>query len=126
MRRANRIAVVVVAALMTGSCTTAEHAANVAVIELDLGKLRSDGLYGPPDGLRAMHYEYCIEASAALLRTAASVDPSFSSQHAGGRSDCRDNEVLGMGNTHQPDARAIIRRLAGIPGVRRIRESVFE
>src|SRR6476619_5023653 len=31
-------------------------------IRLDLSGLREDGLYGPPDGLRALAYEFCIPA----------------------------------------------------------------
>ena len=35
-------------------------------ISFDLAALNEDGLYGPPDGLRALDYEFCIPAQEAL------------------------------------------------------------
>jgi hypothetical protein len=130
-QRASGSVLLLIATLLIAACGSTppragQTMATTAVIEPDLAQLRSDGLYGPPHGLRALHYEYCIESSAVRLQAAKAIDPTFSSQTAAGRSACRSGEVLGMGNTHQPGAREIIRRLARIPGVRRIRESVFE
>jgi hypothetical protein len=72
-------------------------------IHFDLTEFNDDGLYGPPDGLRAAMYEFRIPARADLAAQVASIDPTVqiyasSPGRIGGGSD----EYLCLGSTGQP------------------------
>ena len=98
-----------------------------AVIGFDLGRLNSDGLQGPPSGLRALDYEYCIPADEAAVAEVAAIDPSARFMPGSrGRIGCGEGEALVLGNTHQPGFRAILESLAALPYVARIVEAHFE
>jgi hypothetical protein len=98
-----------------------------AVIGFDLGRLNSDGLQGPPSGLRALDYEYCIPAVESAVAEVAAIDPSARFMPGSrGRIGCAAGETLVLGNTHQPGFRAILESLAALPYVARIVEAHFE
>lgn len=96
-------------------------------IAFDLTVLDDDGLYGPPDGRRALHYQFCIPAVVAYAHEVKSIDPSvvIYPQSTGSRA-CSRAEYLCMGNTHQPDFRKILAQLAELHYVGRIVRSDFE
>ncbi len=108
-----------------GGAAAGEGAA--ALIGFDLSRLNASGLQGPPDGLRALDYEFCIPDGPAFRAQVAAIDPS-ARFHPGrrGRSGCTPDQVLVLGNTHQDGFRAILHALAGLPYVARIAEAVFE
>lgn len=96
-------------------------------IGFDLGRLDDSGLYGPPDGRRALDYEFCIPQGLSYRERVAAIDPSarfFPGSR--GRIGCATGEVLVLGNTHQAGFREVLRGLAGLPFVARIVEAVFE
>jgi len=98
-----------------------------AKILFDLDSLDSEGLRGPRDGLRALHYEYCIPDRPELVREATAIDPTLEIQHGSpGRSGCAQDALLCLGHTHQPDFRSVLNRLAGMAAIAEIRESFFE
>jgi hypothetical protein len=96
-------------------------------ITFDLSRLNDQGLYGPPDGLRALNYEFCIPADPQLAAQVKAIDPT-SVIHAGsqGRSKCSREEYLCIGSTHQPGFRTVLLNLAGLPFVKRINQCFFE
>lgn len=137
-RRAQRFATVLFAAALSLACrdegklaseagkTKAEPATG-AKIEFDLGRLNSDGLAGPPDGLRAISYEFCVPDQAETLAEVQRIDPTVELMRgAHGRIGCGADEVLCLGSTHQPEWRAVLTKLAGLSYVRRIAEAHFE
>jgi heat shock protein HslJ len=96
-------------------------------IRFDLDRLDADGLQGPPDGLRALHYEYCIPHRPEAIREVTAIDPSLQIQRGSpGRIGCGTHELLCLGHTHQPGFRAVLEQLAALPMVREIREAFFE
>jgi len=98
-----------------------------AKIHLDLTKLDSDGLYGPPDGRRALSYEFCIPAIPACEREVLMVDGSIQLERdAPGRVGCGPGQTLCIGSTHRTDYRTVLRRLSRLPYVERIEECLFE
>jgi hypothetical protein len=104
-----------------------EGASPGVVIGFDLDRLDARGLQGPPDGLRALDYEYCIPDSDAHRAWVMAIDPGARFLPGGpGRIGCRPNDVLVLGNTRQPGYRAVLRALAELPFVERIAECVFE
>jgi len=118
------------AVLCVGSCQAAEERTKSfewAKVELELSRLDDAGLYGPSDGLRALDYEFCIPAGARFREEVASIDQSarFLGKSRG-RVGCRSDEVLVIGNTHQPDFRRVLARLAELPYVERIVPAWFE
>lgn len=96
-------------------------------ITFDLEHLNAQGLYGPPGGLRALDYEFCIPADPALEAQVKAIDPTIVI-HAGskGRIGCTKEEFLCIGNTHQPDFKEILLKLASLPDVKQIKQCFFE
>jgi hypothetical protein len=98
-----------------------------AVIGFDIGRLNADGLQGPPSGLRALDYEYCIPADESAVAEVAAIDPSSRFMPGSrGRIGCGEGQTLVLGNTHQPGFRAILESLAALPYATRIVEAHFE
>jgi hypothetical protein len=96
-------------------------------IRFDLNRLDESGLQGPPDGRRALDYEYCIPGAARYRERVATIDPSARFLPGSrGRIGCRPDQVLVLGNTHQPGFRDVLAALAELPFVERIAECVFE
>lgn len=100
---------------------------NEPKIRFDMERLDADGLHGPPDGLRALHYEYCIPHRGYVVDEVARIDPTLNiQQDSPGRIGCGQGELLCLGHTHQPGYRAVLEQLAALPMVREIREAFFE
>jgi hypothetical protein len=96
-------------------------------IHFDLSEFNDDGLYGPPDGLRAAMYEFCIPARADLAAEVASIDPSIQIYASSpGRIRCASAEYLCIGSTGQPGFREVLANLAQLDYVSRIQLSVPE
>jgi heat shock protein HslJ len=96
-------------------------------IRFDLDRVDGDGLQGPPDGLRALHYEYCIPDRPEAIREVTAIDPTLQIQRGSpGRVGCGTGELLCLGHTHQPGYRAVLDRLAALPFVAEIHEAFFE
>ena len=96
-------------------------------IRLDLSALDEDGLYGPADGLRALHYEFCIPATAAHAAEVRAIDPSVGVLPSSpGRIGCGEGRHLCVGSTHQSDFRRVLLRLARLPYIDRIEPSFAE
>ena len=101
--------------------------AQVPVLAFDLSALDAQGLIGPPDGKRALSYEFCIPAGAAQVAEVRGIDPSARFFPVSpGRIGCGADQQLVIGHTHQPDFASILRRLADLPYVERIEPSHFE
>jgi hypothetical protein len=98
-----------------------------AKIHFDLYEFDDDGLYGPPDGLRAAMYEFCIPAGADLAAEAAAVDPTVQIYASSpGRIGCGSDADLCIGSTGQPGFREVLAKLAQLEYVSRIQLSVPE
>lgn len=96
-------------------------------IGFDLSRLNADGLQGPPDGLRALHYEFCIPAQPEFIEEVTRIDTTLVVYpDAKGRIHCGADEFLCLGNTHQPGYAEVLTRLAQLPYIRAIEESFFE
>ena len=116
--------------LVLGACgTTRENADKQPAnkIAFDLSLLNGDGLQGLPDGLRALHYEFCIPARQEFVYEVERIDTTLQMLiNEGGRIRCGDDEYLCLGNTHQKNFRSVLMRLAELGYVERIEESFFE
>jgi hypothetical protein len=121
-----------IGALCAFACPAAEDEAGavhngwVKKLGFDADLVGEDGLYGPPDGRRALDYEFCIPDAACIREQVSGIDPSVRFSTSPGRIGCADGDLLAMGNSHQPGFREVIRRLAALPYVRRIEQAWFE
>ena len=96
-------------------------------VRFDLDRLDPDGLQGPRDGLRALHYEYCIPDRPEAVREVTAIDPTLQIQRGSpGRAGCAAGELLCLGHTHQPGYRAVLEQLAALAFVAQIQEAFFE
>ncbi len=88
---------------------------------------RDDGLIGPPDGLRALSYEFCVPGDAEQLDQVRQIDATLEVYpDSRGRIGCSEAESLCVGNTHQPEFRAVLLKLDALPYVKEIHETHFE
>lgn len=93
----------------------------------DINRLDDRGLEGPLDGLRAVHYEYCIPDRPEAVRAVTAIDPTLEIRRGSpGRIGCSSEELLCLGHTHQPNYRAVLRQLAALPMVKEVCETFFE
>jgi hypothetical protein len=96
-------------------------------IAIDLSNVNAEGLRGSGTGLRAVHYEYCIPTGQRHEAEVRSIDATAQFMRGSrGRIGCSSAQVLVLGNTHQPEYRQVLDRLAALPYVNRIMESFFE
>ena len=96
-------------------------------LRFDLNRVDADGLQGPPDGLRALDYEYCIPDRPEAIEAVREIDPSVQfHKHSPGRVGCGADQLLCLGHTHQPDHGAVLDRLTRLPFIAEIREAHFE
>jgi hypothetical protein len=120
----------VLAALLIGVWSAAQQVraggpepAAMQKIRFDLSILNDDGLYGPPDGLRSLHYEFCIPATDMHVAEVSAIDPSVEIMRGSrGRIGCADDQFLCVGSTHQPGFREVLTGLAGLPYIERIEQ----
>lgn len=97
------------------------------VIQFDLSGIGADGLEGPPDGRRAVDYEFCVPSRASYVREVQIIDPTAQPRaESRGRVRCRSKETLMIGNTHHVLWRESLERLAALRYVKRIERSVYE
>ena len=97
-----------------------------AKIRFDMSVLDASGLYGPPDGLRALSYEFCIPNRPDTVAQVRSIDKSVAMHRARGRIGCSAKELLCIGHTHQPGHREVLAALSDLPYVVRIDQAFFE
>jgi len=95
-------------------------------IKFDVQQLDKDGLTGPEDGKRSISYEFCIPDTRIYREKVKKIDPTLIFTKSMGRSMCDRTQVLCMGNTHQPNAVKVLRKLSSLSYVEKITETYFE
>lgn len=96
-------------------------------ITFNVSTLDEDGLFGPPDGKRALAYEFCIPDTVENRTVVAQIDPTITFfAQSPGRIGCRKHEILCVGSTHQQDFAGVLHQLASLKYVQRIDESFLE
>jgi len=95
-------------------------------IKFDLSQLDKDGLSGPDDGKRSISYEFCIPDNKINRDKVKKIDISIQFTKAMGRSMCGKNQILCMGNTHQPNSVKVLERLSKLTYIEKITETYFE
>jgi hypothetical protein len=99
----------------------------MAKITFDLDQLDEEGLRGPPDGRRALAYEFCIPNTPQHVAEVSAIDPTVECMPGSpGRIGCGADQALCIGSTHQEDYRGVLQRLAELEYVKRIDEAFFE
>lgn len=109
--------------------STAEKSDNnwLSKIDFDLSQIRPDGLTGPPDGLVSVSYEFCIPKDPRLVKEVLAIDSTVTyASKSPGRIGCGDSEYLCMGDTHKPNWREILKRIAALDYVTRIERAYWE
>ncbi|WP_448562379.1 hypothetical protein [Trichothermofontia sp.] len=82
-------------------------------IKFDLARISPAGLIGPPDGLRSFSYEFCAPATESVIQQIRAIDTSLQFyRQSPGRIGCRADQVLAIGETHQPHWQKVLIHLA--------------
>ena len=114
-------------AMIAGCASVSNSHPLSSKIDVDLGNVSSEGLRGPPDGLRAVHYEFCIPAGEDRAEEVRNIDPTAQFMPGSrGRIGCARDQILVVGSTHQRSYRRVLERLAALEYVNRIVENFFE
>ena len=117
----------VLAGCHAASERSTEQLAQSAKIKFPLDDIRTDGLRGPPDGLVAVSYEFCVPASDQVYQEILRVDPGLKIySDSPGRIGCLGNQVLIIGETHHPNWREVLQELSTLTYITEIRECFFE
>ena len=111
-------------------CTHEHHASENfarAKITFESDQLDSNGLYGPDDGKHSLTYEFCIPANVDYAQQVMSIDQTaLVYRKSPGRVQCGYDEYLVTGETHQPEFRTVLKKLANLEYVSKISEAHFE
>ena len=89
-------------------------------ITFDWSAISPAGLIGNQQSLRSVGYEFCIPAQADTVKAVKAIDPTVQFSRSRGRIGCQSNQYLCIGETHQPDWKAVLLKLAGLNYVKRI------
>ena len=109
------------------SISSNENPEALSKITFDQEELREDGLYGPPDGLRALSYEFCIPMEKTFVNQVKAIDTTVRIyQDSPGRIGCSKGEFLCIGSSHQKNFRRVLIQLANLDYIKRIDQSFFE
>ncbi|MGA9572657.1 MAG: hypothetical protein WBS20_01785 [Lysobacterales bacterium] len=96
-------------------------------IKFRLDDIRPDGLRGPPDGLVAVTYEFCVPDNERVYREIRQIDSGLHIHHgARGRIGCAANQSLTVGETARPRWHDVLQALSSLAYVTEIRECFFE
>jgi len=96
-------------------------------VTFDMTRLDKDGLFGPPNGKRALSYEFCILNTEEYKAEVKGIDPTVQFMPgSSGRIGCDRNECLCIGSTHQKDFRRVLKNLGNLEYVKLINECFFE
>jgi hypothetical protein len=133
MKRFQLVTLSLASLLLFGGCysktpknTEADQAA-LQKITFDLNTLNEDGLYGPPNGLRALDYEFCIPAQPQFAEEVKALDASLKIYpSSSGRIGCSREQYLCIGNTHQKNYRTVLLKLASLAYVEKIDQTFWE
>jgi hypothetical protein len=99
----------------------------VQKIKFQLEDIHADGLRGPPDGLVAVPYEFCVPSDERVQQEILRIDPSLQIQRgAHGRAGCAANQSLAIGETNQPRWREVLQALSSLTYIDEIRECFYE
>lgn len=100
---------------------------NMKKIRFDVNKLNAQGMYGQPDSLRVLSYEFCIPDNIDYVSEVMAIDPTLVVyKQSPGRIGCTDNEYLCIGDTATDSYLEILQNLTKLEYVKEIREAFFE
>ncbi len=106
---------------------TLGSACDRARLEFDPDSIDRNGLMGPAGGKRYLDYEFCVPADPALLHRLQAGSPTLHCRPgAKGRSACRPDQALCIGNTGSPNWRGELCRFSTLPFVQQIRRTWWE
>jgi len=104
-----------------------EPSPDLSKITFDLAPINDEGLAGPPDGLVAIDYEFCIPATQQAQQEVNRMDPTVKFYPgSAGRIGCSKDQVLAIGNTHQKGWKIVLQQLTSLDYVKRIDRSFGE
>ena len=94
-------------------------------IKFSLADFNEEGLFGNPDGLRAMDYKFCIPKNESYKEQILNIDKTINII-AGNKNNCSEEEYFCIGNTHKKSFKVILKKLALLDFVLKIEPHYWE
>ncbi len=92
-------------------------------IMFDFSSLSTEGLVGQPHRLRSLSYEFCIPNRQETIEAVSRIDQQIQFfLKSPGRIGCQKNEILCLNDTHKPQWREILIKLALLDYIKSIQE----
>lgn len=96
-------------------------------LEFDIRALNNEGLFGPPDGLVSLDYEFCIPNVDSIKNQVQAIDSFIQFfSNSKGRVNCNKNSIRCKGNTHQKRHKEILLELVRLDYITTIKQVFFE
>lgn len=89
-------------------------------ITFDLSAISPEGLIGNQQSLRSVGYEFCIPAQPDTRKEVKAIDQTVQFSRSRGRIGCQNHQYLCIGETHQPEWKTVLLKLAELDYVKRI------
>ena len=89
-------------------------------ITFDLSAISPEGLIGNQQSLRSVCYEFCIPAQPDTRKEVKAIDQTVQFSRSRGRIGCQNHQYLCIGETHQPEWKTVLLKLAELDYVKRI------
>ena len=89
-------------------------------ITFDLSAISPEGLIGNQQSLRSVGYEFCIPAQPDTRKEVKAIDQTVQFSSSRGRIGCQNHQYLCIGETHQPEWKTVLLKLAELDYVKRI------
>ena len=89
-------------------------------ITFDLSAISPEGLIGNQQSLRSVGYEFCIPAQPDTRKEVKAIDQTVQFSRSRGRIGCQNHQYLCIGETHQPEWKTVLLKLAELDYVKKI------
>ena len=89
-------------------------------ITFDLSAISPEGLIGNQQSLRSVGYEFCIPAQPDTRKEVKAIDQTVKFSRSRGRIGCQNHQYLCIGETHQPEWKTVLLKLAELDYVKKI------
>ena len=117
----------IVALFVLLSCNASKNQltnCNLKKITFNIKHFDERGLYG--DEKTAVDYEFCVPNNTETLKTISEIDSSIKPLNGKGRTKCKENHIIMIGNSYNKDIKKILCELSQLDYITEINQVFWE